>query len=137
PPLALYYMQGLQTTAAHGHAALFGVYGLLGLGLLLFCLRGLAGKTAAWSDGVLRWVFWTLNLGLAGMVFLSLLPQGLMQAYTSFAKGYWFARNAEFLHSPLMETLVWVRVPADIVFGLGAALLLWFMLRVQFGRRKR
>ncbi|MDA7968397.1 MAG: nitric-oxide reductase large subunit [Gammaproteobacteria bacterium] len=137
PPLALYYMQGLQTTAAHGHAALFGVYGLLGLGLLLFCLRGLAGKTAAWSDGVLRWVFWTLNLGLAGMVFLSLLPQGLMQAYTSFAKGYWFARNAEFLHSPLMETLVWVRVPADIVFGLGAGLLLWFMLRVQFGGRKR
>src|SRR6185369_7708449 len=29
PPLALYYMQGLNTTATHAHAALFGVYGML------------------------------------------------------------------------------------------------------------
>src|SRR3546814_17262784 len=33
-PLALYYLQGLNITAAHGHAAMFGVYGLLGIGLL-------------------------------------------------------------------------------------------------------
>lgn len=26
PPIALYYMQGLNTTPVHGHAALFGVY---------------------------------------------------------------------------------------------------------------
>ncbi|MGI9311869.1 MAG: nitric-oxide reductase large subunit [bacterium] len=131
PPLALYYMQGLQTTPAHGHAALFGVYGLLGLGLMLFCLRGLVGATRAWSERLLKWVFWTLNIGLATMVFLSLLPQGLSQAYTSFAKGYWHARTAEFLHSEWMETLVWVRVPADIVFGIGAVLLLAFMLRLM------
>ncbi|HXR51901.1 MAG TPA: nitric-oxide reductase large subunit, partial [Steroidobacteraceae bacterium] len=42
PPLALYYMQGLNTTATHAHAALFGVYGMLGLGLTLFCMRGLS-----------------------------------------------------------------------------------------------
>ena len=47
PPLALYYMQGLLTTATHGHAALFGVYGLLGIGLLLFCMRGLNLKNIA------------------------------------------------------------------------------------------
>ncbi len=41
PPLALYYMQGLNSTASHGHAALFGGYGMLGIGLMLFCLRGL------------------------------------------------------------------------------------------------
>src|SRR6185503_15842220 len=29
PPIALYYMQGLNTTPLHGHAALFGVYGML------------------------------------------------------------------------------------------------------------
>jgi len=29
-PIALYYMQGMNMTAAHGHAALFGVYGMLG-----------------------------------------------------------------------------------------------------------
>ena len=136
PPLALYYMQGLQTTAAHAHAALFGVYGLLGIGLMLFCLRGLVGKTPAWSDRALKWVFWTLNIGLGLMVFLSLLPQGLMQAYTSFAQGYWHARTAEFLHSEWMETLVWVRVPADIIFGIGVVVLIVFMLRLALRPKK-
>ena len=41
PPIALYYMQGLNTTPLHGHAALFGVYGMLGIGLMLVCLRAL------------------------------------------------------------------------------------------------
>jgi len=137
PPLALYYMQGLQTTPAHGHAALFGVYGLLGLGLMLFCMRELYGKSRAWDGGALRWVFWTLNIGLAMMVFLSILPQGLIQAYISFADGYWHARAAELLHSPWMETLVWIRVPADIVFALGAALLCIFTLRIALDQRRQ
>ena len=34
PPIALYYMQGLNTTPVHAHTALFGVYGLLSLGLV-------------------------------------------------------------------------------------------------------
>ena len=134
PPLALYYLQGLQTTPAHGHAALFGVYGLLGIGLLLFCWRGLSGAAAAWSDTLLRWVFWLFNGGLALMVFGSILPQGLLQGYESFATSYWHARTAEFMHSPLMETLVWLRVPGDIVFAAGAALLLLFLLRTQLRR---
>ena len=41
PPISLYYIQGLNTTAVHAHAALFGVYGMLGIGLMLFCLRGM------------------------------------------------------------------------------------------------
>ena len=39
PPISLYYVQGLNLTPVHGHTALFGVYGMLGLGLTLFCLR--------------------------------------------------------------------------------------------------
>src|SRR5699024_7401201 len=39
PPIALYYMQGLNTTPLHGHTALFGVYGVLGIGLMLFVLK--------------------------------------------------------------------------------------------------
>ena len=77
PPLALYYMQGLNTTATHGHAALFGVYGMLGIGLTLFCMRGLSDPTR-WSDKLLKTSFWCLNIGLAMMVFLSLFPQGLL-----------------------------------------------------------
>ena len=41
PPIALYYMQGLNTTAVHAHGALYGVYGTLGLALMLFCLRAM------------------------------------------------------------------------------------------------
>ena len=119
PPLALYYMQGLNTTATHGHAALFGVYGMLGLGLTLFCMRGLTNP-ARWSNALLATAFWCLNIGLAMMVFMSLLPQGLYQTYMSFTQGYAYARSAEVIHSPIMQTLVWARVPGDVVFGIGA-----------------
>ena len=136
PPLSLYYLQGLLTTPTHGHAALFGVYGMLGIGLLLLCRRDLPQAAAAWSDRTLKWVFWLFNGGLALMVFGSLLPQGLVQAVVSFDQGYWYARSPELLHSPLMEGLVWLRVPGDIVFALGALLLLVFLWRVEFGKRE-
>ncbi len=137
PPLALYYLQGLLTTPTHGHAALFGVYGMLGIGLLLLCRRDLPQAAGAWSDRTLTWVFWLFNGGLAMMVFGSLLPQGIIQALVSFDRGYWHARAPELMHSPLMETLVWLRVPGDVVFALGALLLLVFLARVEFGRRER
>ena len=133
PPLALYYLQGLMTTPTHGHAALFGVYGMLGIGLMLLCRRDLPQVAGAWSDRMLKWVFWLFNGGLALMVFGSLLPQGLTQAVVSFGRSYWHARSPELLHSPLMETLVWVRVPGDVVFALGALLLIVFLARIEFG----
>jgi nitric oxide reductase subunit B len=133
PPISLYYIQGLNTTATHAHSALFGVYGKLGIGLMLFCLRGL-GARAAWSDRPLKAAFWLLNLGLAGMVFLSLLPVGALQAWASVTHGLWYARSAEFLHSPLIEALVWLRVPGDMVFAAGAVVLAWFAFRLWRGR---
>ena len=136
PPLALYYMQGLLTTPTHGHAALFGVYGMLGIGLMLLCLRDLPMAAGMWSERLLNQVFWLFNGGLAMMVFGSLLPQGLLQAATAFREGYWHARTAEFMHSPVMETLVWLRVPGDIVFALGAVLLIVFVARLALGARE-
>ena len=135
PPLALYYMQGLLTTPTHGHAALFGVYGMLGIGLLLLCRRDLPQAQGAWSDRTLKWVFWLFNGGLALMVFGSLLPQGIIQTLVSFDQGYWYARSPELLHSPLMEALVWLRVPGDVVFAAGAVLLLIFLVRLELGRQ--
>ncbi|MBX3565411.1 MAG: nitric-oxide reductase large subunit [Sphingomonas sp.] len=134
PPISLYYVQGLNLTASHGHAALFGVYGMLGIGLMLFCLRT-TFRGANWSDALLKPVFWTLNLGLAGMVFLSLVPAGLYQAYHSVTNSFWYARSPEIVHSRVMETLVWMRVPGDIVFGTGAIVLALFMARLLFARR--
>lgn len=128
PPIALYYMQGLNTTANHGHAALFGVYGMLGLGLMLYCLRGLT-DTSRWNEKLIKTAFWSLNIGLAMMTFLSLLPQGVLQTYVSIEQGYSFARSAEFTHSPIMQALVWARVPGDIVFSIGVVAFVWFVFR--------
>jgi nitric oxide reductase subunit B len=134
PPASLYYVQGLNMTAAHGHAALFGVYGMLGIGLMLFCLRGLADRRG-WSDGLLKTAFWALNGGLAMMVLMSLLPMGAMQAWAAVSHGLWYARSAEFMHQPLMEMFVWLRVPGDIVFSVGPVLLAVFALRLWRGDR--
>ena len=135
PPLALYYMQGLNTTATHAHAALFGVYGMLGLGLTLFCMRGLTDPRQ-WNNRLLAISFWCLNIGLAMMVFLSLLPQGLWQTYASFTHGYAYARSAEVIHGPVMQALVWARVPGDLVFGVGVSAFAWFVAQAFLVRRK-
>ena len=135
-PIALYYMQGLNMTAAHGHAALFGVYGMLGIGLLLFCFRGLSNRLA-WSDSLLKLMFWSLNIGLGMMVFMSLVPAGIYQAAASISKGMWYARSPEIIHSPFMETLVWLRVPGDIVFAIGTLFLAWFAVRLLLPQKTR
>lgn len=129
PPASLYYVQGLNMTAAHGHAALFGVYGMLGIGLMLFCLRGLYARSLH-ADGLLKPAYWGLNIGLAMMVFLSLLPAGIYQAWHAITTGLWYARSAEVIHSGVMETLVWMRVPGDVLFAAGAGFLALYALRL-------
>jgi nitric oxide reductase subunit B len=132
PPIALYYMQGLNTTPVHGHAALFGVYGMLGIGLMLVCLRALVpGKP--WNEGLLRFSFWSMNVGLFMMCVLSLLPVGLMQTWASVERGYWYARSSEFLGTNLMQNLRWLRIPGDTIFALGAFALVAFIAGLKFG----
>ncbi len=132
PPIALYYMQGLNTTPVHGHTALFGVYGMLGIGLMLFCLKGLAAQQV-WKTKLLGCSFWAINIGLALMVLLSLLPVGLMQVWASVNHGMWYARAPEFLKTELMDTLRWLRVVGDTIFALGALGLGWFVLGLKTG----
>ena len=136
PPLALYYMQGLNTTPVHGHTALFGVYGMLGLGLTLFCLRAL-NPGRPWKNGALKTSFWMINLGLVFMVLFSMLPVGLLQAWASIEHGTWYARSAEFMQSGAMNTLRWMRVPGDVLFALGAAVFGWFILGLLTGHSYR
>lgn len=88
PPIALYYMQGLNTTPVHGHTALFGVYGMLGIGLILFCLRSLTPHKK-WRTKLLSFAFWSINVGLFLMVAISVLPVGLMQTWASVEVGMW------------------------------------------------
>jgi nitric oxide reductase subunit B len=130
PPIGLYYMQGLNTTPVHGHTALFGVYGMLGLGLMLFCLRSMA-RQQEWPNRLLSFSFWSLNLGLALMVLLSLLPIGLMQSWASVEHGMWYARSAEFLQTGLMQNLRWMRAIGDSVFAAGIVGIAWFVIGLK------
>jgi nitric oxide reductase subunit B len=126
PPIALYYMQGLNTTPLHGHAALFGVYGMLGIGLMLVCLRAM-GPAGEWPEKWLKFAFWSMNIGLFAMCVGSLLPVGLLQTYASVEHGYWYARSLEFLQTPTMQTLRWLRAPGDTLFAAGAVALVLFV----------
>ena len=132
PPIALYYMQGLNTTPVHAHTALFGVYGMLGIGLMLFVLRDL-NKEANWKDGPMKFAFWAINIGLAAMVLISVLPIGLAQTVASVKEGLWYARSAEFMQAPAMHTLRWLRVIGDTIFALGTVSLVWFIFGLKLG----
>jgi nitric oxide reductase subunit B len=132
PPIALYYMQGLNTTPVHAHTALFGVYGLLALGLTLLILRRLLPE-GEWQDRPIRFAFWAMNGGLALMVLVSLLPIGLAQAAASIDRGLWYARSDTFLQQPIMETLRWLRLIGDTVFLAGVGALVWFVVGLKTG----
>jgi nitric oxide reductase subunit B len=132
PPIALYYMQGLNTTPVHSHTALFGVYGMLGIGLTLLSLRVLTMRKA-WRTGVLSFGFWTMNIGLALMVILSLLPVGLVQTWASVEHGMWYARSAEFLQQPMLENLRWLRAVGDTIFAAGILAMGWFVVGLTTG----
>lgn len=132
PPIALYYMQGLNTTPVHGHTALFGVYGMLGIGLMLFVLKGLASRNV-WKDGTIKFAFWSINIGLTLMVLISVLPIGLAQTWASVKYGFWYARSAEFMQEPGMDTLRWLRVIGDTIFAVGVVALGWFVIGLKTG----
>jgi nitric oxide reductase subunit B len=132
PPIALYYVQGLNLTPVHGHTALFGVYGMLGIGLLLFSLRALA-PAPAWRERPLAIAFWCLNVGLLVMVVFSMLPIGLLQTQASLDHGLWYARSADFMQSRLITTLRWLRIPGDTLFAAGVLALAWFVVGLRGG----
>jgi len=116
----------------HAHAALFGVYGMLGIGLMLFSLRAL-DPVPPWKEGLVRFGFWATNIGLLAMVTLSLLPVGLMQTWASVERGYWYARSPEFLQTGAIETFRWLRVFGDTIFAAGAVALALFVIGLRTG----
>ncbi len=132
PPIALYYLQGLNTTPVHAHTALFGVYGMLSLGLVLMIFRRLS-PARAWKGRALSYSFWALNIGLVLMVGMSILPIGIAQAIASVDSGLWYARSAEFMQTPLLENLRWLRIVGDTVFLSGVASLVWFVVGLRTG----
>jgi nitric oxide reductase subunit B len=110
---------------------MFGVFGMLALAVLVFCLRSM--QTDAVWEGTAKLVrvgFWGLNVGLALMVLSDLFPAGVLQLWDSLNNGYWHARRLGYVTSGTFHTLEWVRIFADSVFlVLGAAPILVAALR--------
>ena len=132
PPSILYFSQGLNTTPIHSHAALFGVYGFLAISLMLFALRGMT-PDKAWDEKWLKLGFWGLNLGLGLMLVFSLIPSGIYQFVQSLEHGTWYARSAAVVQSPLMRTFTWLRMPGDVLFGIGALSVIVFTFKAVIG----
>lgn len=118
PPIALFYMQGLNTTAVHAHGATFGVYGMLSLGLVLLIVQT-SFREREWNSSLMKVSFWSLNVGLALMILLSLLPIGMIQFAASLQHGLWYARGSEVMQTELIQYLRWVRGLGDVVFAVG------------------
>jgi nitric oxide reductase subunit B len=128
PPIVLYYSQGLNTTPIHAHSALYGVYGSLAIALMLFALREIT-PDHAWEEKLLTISFWTINGGLGIMMVFGLIPNGFYQLVQSVNHGTWYARSAAVIHSPWMEWTVWLRIPGDIIFTVGALIMVYCVLR--------
>lgn len=114
-PFVSYFQHGSFLTAAHGHGALMGVYGMLALALASFSLRNIIHPDH-WKEKWMMTGFWGVNAGLMGMILMTLVPVGAMQAIASFEKGFWWARSLEFYSQPLVNQLLWLRMLPDSVF---------------------
>lgn len=134
PPISLFYLQGLNTTAVHAHAALFGVYGFLALGFVLLVARYLK-PDFQFNEKVMRTGFWAMNLGLVLMIAISLLPIGLFQVSASISEGLWYARSEGFLQQDFLQTLRWLRTIGDIILIFGAVLFAYQVTKLTFSRR--
>ncbi len=85
-PIVSYYEIGTALTANHAHTAMMGVYGMLAVGLALFCLRYLdpgvlvrpGRESSASGRSTSAWPGWS---------FATLFPLGIIQLYHSVSAG--------------------------------------------------
>jgi nitric oxide reductase subunit B len=132
PPIVLYYSQGLNTTPIHAHSALYGVYGSLAIALMLFALREIT-PDKAWDENGFNFSFWWINIGLVVMMVTGLIPNGFYQLVQSVNHGTWYARSPEVIGSAWMQWTVWLRIPGDTIFAIGALMLVVSVVRAIYG----
>lgn len=135
-PVVSYYEIGTQFTANHGHGALMGVYGMLAIGFFMFVARYFIPRDRG-SERAMRFSFWSLNIGLAWMLFVNLVPVGIIQLYDSVKVGYWYARSAEFFQKPAVMFFEWLRFPGDLLFIVGGIIPIVYLALRMFARRNR
>jgi nitric oxide reductase subunit B len=103
---------------------------------MLFTLR-LMKPDVEWNEVLLGRSFAAFNIGLMLMALLCLLPMGILQVQAAIDHGYWYARSADFMGRPIIETLVWMRVPGDVIFSVGAVCMAWFVARLWIRPKQR
>ncbi len=132
-PVVSYYETGTNLTPNHGHAALMGVFGMLGLAFLVFSIRQVS-SAENWKriEKYVKLSFWGLNIGLAGMVILQLFPSGVLQLLDVIKNGYWHARSMEFSGQQHIVNLAWLRLPADLLFIFAGVIPLLFAVIVTY-----
>lgn len=135
-PAVNYFEHGQQLTPAHAHAAMMGVYGMFAISLLLFALRNIVNPKV-WNDKLLKIVCWMLNIGLAGMVFITLLPIGFVQLKLTYEQGYWASRDPEtYFGIEIVQNLLLFRAVPDTIFLIGVVGLVYFCIKAFFNLRK-
>eukprot|EP01084_Bolivina_argentea_P234498 394794_1 len=70
-----YYMHATYLTGNRAHSAMLGVKGNIALAGMLFCVQHSVKKVASIA-------FWSLNGGIACMMFFCLFPFGLFHMFT-------------------------------------------------------
>jgi nitric oxide reductase subunit B len=130
-PIINYYEHGTYLTVGHAHAAMFGAFGFLALGMVTYMLR-ISIEPDRWDASWLRWAFWCWNVGLALMVFVSVLPVGFFQLEVAFTESYAAARSLAFYNQPIIQDLFWARLPGDTLIIIGTAIFAADLVRKRF-----
>ncbi|WP_277543214.1 nitric-oxide reductase large subunit [Haloarcula laminariae] len=134
-PLINYYEHGTYLTVGHAHAAMFGAFGFLALGMVTYMLQ-ISIKPGRWDGSWLRAAFWCWNVGLALMVFVSVLPVGFLQLEAVFTESYAVGRSLAFYNQPIVQNLFWARLPGDTLIIVGTALYAADLVRKRFVLRR-
>jgi len=129
-PMVNYFEHSTYLTMNHGHTALFGTYGMLAIGLMLFALRGVV-EPKHWNNTLLKVGFLGTNGGLFLMAIFTLLPVGFMQTWDSFEHGLWHARSAAFYEQPLVQFIGQWRIIPDLIIIAGALCLFLFVVQAM------
>ncbi len=134
-PIVSYWEIGTAFTANHGHGAMMGVYGMLAIGFFMFVVRYFVPRDRS-SERAMKLSFWSLNIGLFMMLFVNLVPMGIVQLGDSFSNGYWHAREPGFFAQPLVRAIEWARLPGDLIFIIGGIFpVVYLAVRVFAARR--
>ncbi|MFB3903984.1 MAG: nitric-oxide reductase large subunit [Acidobacteriota bacterium] len=135
-PIVSYYEIGTAFTANHGHGAMMGVYGMLAIGFFMFVARYFIPPDRK-SERAMKLSFWGLNIGLALMVFVNLVPMGILQLYDAFQNGYVHARTPEFFEQAGVRVVEWLRLPGDSLFIVAGILPVVYLALRMFAERNR